>query len=440
MPSKMNPSNHDDKKCAAWQPDGRPSGNLLLDSGKKDSRGIPGRHSQKWSVRGNHSPFTTVKFPTFPATNDGEIDTSTPPHHDNDTKQPGLFGCRGLLCNETPTDTTSVVMHRSYKDALMSRGHIVQRRRRKRRRRRRKRNRLKDLASRARSYDEALVDMAVKEASRMIVSSTSTTRSSTGSIGSKPVADDEWRFWRETWRQLRQRSIECEDFHTSAGEMVFIELAICEAEEDADNFEVAPNQEDEELRQFLRNVLELIKAARTRDCNRVSTIDEEPRRATAPDLNSDGFRKGWTSRESMSNLGSKKTPSRLESTAEAPPPRQQASTSVGRLPTIDEAMLGHLIPTRSVSVEECNSTKVGFDDCLLLTHLVTFLNGRSTPATWSYPYPSQSQPLGFFGFRGLVYNEAPKISSLIEETAGDFRSRSLTYGVLPNAKQGPLQH
>ena len=45
---------------------------------------------------------------------------------------------------------------------------------------------------------------------------------------------------------------------------------------------------------------------------------------------------------------------------------------------------------------------------------------------------------GFLSYRGLVYNEAPKISVLFKPTTDDFRFRRLKYDEILNAHQGSL--
>ncbi|EJK44454.1 hypothetical protein THAOC_37002 [Thalassiosira oceanica] len=210
----MNPSNYGDSIFPPWQLSGRRSGNLLSDSGRKERRGMPGRHSNVWNVRANDSCSSTFKFQPFPSTKDEENEISTPIHHCNDNQQSGFFGYRGLVYNEAPVDTA----YPSYKDVLLSPRQVTDRKltsstssrkdssrnpapgRSKRKRPRRKRRKKRSKTQLPKEIKA--INRAVIAASRKLVSVFEMDHYSQESM------TEEWNWLGD----LRQRAYESDDF------------------------------------------------------------------------------------------------------------------------------------------------------------------------------------------------------------------------------------
>ena len=429
---------------------------------------MPGQYSNMWNVRANDSCSSTVKFQPFPSTNDEENKISTPIHHGNDNKQSGFLGYCGLMYNEAPKK----IAYPSYKDALTSQRHVTDRKpttlpassrkdssrnstpgrslrkrpRRKRMKRRTKLNTWENTQNNSWDRSKTQLPEEIKAINRAVIAASRKPASKTDHCSQGSTAE-EWNWLRD----LRHRANELDDFKTTAGDRLILGYAM---EEDIKDIEVNDNQAVIEQFEFVRSISNLIKAAGTQeDQDKDESTDPVPRLASVPDSATAGFRKGWTSRESTYTIGGTKTLVHQEPTARTEDPTthpevrpssasscnsdrtalyQQPSSSIGKLPTIEEEPSDSLLEPRSTSdswnyLDQSKSHPLG-------------LFGFSGPVYNEAPDLSvlPTPTKGFFGFRGLVYNEAPKISVLFKPTTDDFRFRRLTYGEIFNARRGSL--
>mmetsp|Transcript_33858 Transcript_33858/g.76316 ORF Transcript_33858/g.76316 Transcript_33858/m.76316 type:complete len:405 (+) Transcript_33858:186-1400(+) len=404
----MNPSNYGDSRFPLWQLSGFRSGNLLSDSGRKERRGMPGRYSNMWSVRGNHNCPSTSKFQPFPSIHDEENEISTSIHHGNDNIQSGFFGHRGPVYHEAPKGTA----YPSYKDVLLSSRQVTD---------------------------------------RKLTSSTSSRKDSSRNMA--PGRSKRKRPRRK--KRPRKQNVQSNYQTQAERQQTLLLLYAMDDEEDID----AGDEDIADNREFGRSISKYIKAAGP-PADQGDSIDSVPRLASVPDQDSVGFVRGWTNRESKHTTGGKKTSVQQESTARAvdstphlgvrtssaslrdsgrTAPDQQPSSSAGQLPTIEEAPSGLSLPIEVLHLEpRSTSASWGlFDQGTSQQSDLFGLRGlvyNEPPDLSVLPPPTK----GFFGFRGLVYNEAPKISVLFKPTTDDFRFRRLTYGELLNAKRSPL--
>ena len=421
-PQKGTHQTIEDSCFPAWQPDERRRGNPLLESGKKESRGLPGRYSNKWSVRKNHSSDATSKFQPFPSTNDEENDTSNTTHHDDDNKQLGFFGSRGLVYHEPPKDTASAFPNCSYKDALMSQSHAAHR----------------QASSNTSTRNAARTDTSRKSAS--------------GRARRRRQKKRKARLKRENIEEKRlQQKRAATKKQLEAADKLFHSFGIA-VDGNFDDFEVEPNQGSDFFDQH-ESLLSI--SARFQDQGQYKIIDRVPRRASGPDLNAVGFEKGWTNRES--NCTPNDNVGRLTTIKET---RPDGSMTEERFSKEDTKILeekGKETPRRLENEE------IGLDGPKPALPAAV-LDSQPTSTTWSHcdRNKRKPQPLAFVGFRGLeydedtmprfifkpnsgdfrlrglVYNEPPKYRRLLNPISGDFRFRGLVYDGLPTTKEGLL--
>ena len=406
----MNPSNYGDKSFPPWQLPGRRSGNLLSDSGRKKRRGMPGRFTKKWSVRGNHNCSSTSRFQPFPSRNDEENETSTSIHHGNDNIniQSGFLGYRGPVYNETPKDNA----HLSYKDALLTPRQVTDRK-----------------------------------------LSSSTNRRNDSSRNSAPGRSKRKRSRRK--KRPRKHTSIYRSYRKTAERQEALLLLYAMAERDDIDIE-ADDEDIAENRGFVPCISTYIKTAGSSE-DQDKRIDTVPSRlASVPDQVSAGFTRGWTNRESKYTTGGTNTSVQQKSTArtvdskphpEVRPssaslcdsgrtsPDQQPSSSFGRTPTIEEDLPDPPLPIevvhldiRSTSASWSSSDQITSQQAFSLGYCGHVYNDATNFIILLTPTK------GFFGFRGLVYNEPPKISVLFKPTtAVDYRFRRLTYGEILKA-------